>query len=112
VGQQGPAGPAGADGADGASWIPVEVSSNINITTGNRYFVDTSAARTLTLPATPALNDEIQVLDASGTASTYNITVDRNANKINGGTGNLIIDMNGAWVTLLYTGSTYGWKVA
>jgi len=112
VGQQGPAGPAGADGQDGASWVPVEVSSNINITTGNRYFVDTSTARTLTLPATPALNDEIQILDASGTASTYNITVDRNANKINGGTGNLIIDMNGAWVTLLYTGSTYGWKVA
>jgi hypothetical protein len=112
VGQQGPAGPAGADGQDGASWVPVEVSSNINITTGNRYFVNTSAARTLTLPASPALNDEIQILDASGTASTYNITVDRNANKINGGTGNFIIDMNGAWVTLLYTGSTYGWKVA
>jgi len=112
VGQQGPAGPAGADGQDGASWVPVEVSSNINITNGNRYFVNTSAARTLTLPASPVLNDEIQILDASGTASTYNITVDRNANKINGGTGNLIIDMNGAWVTLLYTGATYGWKVA
>jgi len=118
VGPAGPAGPAGAngtngaDGADGVSWIPVEVSSNITLAKDNRYFVNTSAARTLTLPASPALNDEIQILDASGTASTYNITVDRNSNKINGGTGNFIIDMNGAWVTLLYTGSTYGWKVA
>lgn len=118
VGPAGPAGPAGAagangaDGADGQSWTPVQVSSNITLAKDNRYFVDTSAARTLTLPASPALNDEIQILDASGTAATYNITVDRNANKINGGTGNLIIDMNGAWVTLLYTGSTYGWKVA
>jgi len=117
VGQQGPAGPAGpagadgADGADGMSWTPVEVSSNITLAKDNRYFVNTSAARTLTLPATPALNDEIQILDASGTASTYNITVDRNANKINGGTVNLIIDTNGAWITLLYTGATYGWKV-
>lgn len=107
-----PKGADGADGADGMSWTPVEVSSNITLAKDNRYFVNTSAARTLTLPATPALNDEIQILDASGTASTYNITVNRNANKINGGTGNLIIDMNGAWVTLLYTGSTYGWKVA
>jgi len=93
------------------SWTPVEVSSNITLAKDNRYFVNTSAARTLTLPATPALNDEIQILDASGTASTYNITVDRNANKINGGTVNLIIDTSGAWVTLLYTGATYGWKV-
>jgi hypothetical protein len=118
TGQQGPAGPAGANGApgadgeDGSSLTPLEVSSNITMQASCRYFVDTSAARTLTLPATPALNDEIQILDASGTASTYNITVARNANKINGGTGNLIIDMDGAWATLLYTGSTYGWKVA
>jgi hemin uptake protein HemP len=34
-----------------------------------------------------------------------------NANKINGGNNNLIIDTNGGWYTLLYTGSTYGWKV-
>ena len=101
----------GANGADGQSWTPVEVSSNISLAKDNRYFVDTSAARTLTLPASPALNDEIQILDASGTASTYNITVARNGNKINGGTGNLIIDNNGGWYTLLYTGSTYGWKV-
>jgi len=111
-GATGPAGPAGADGADGSSMIPLEVSSNITMQPSYRYFVDTSAARTLTLPATPALNDEIQILDASGTASTYNITVARNGNKINGGTVNLIVDINGAWTTLLYTGATYGWKVA
>jgi len=107
-----PKGADGAPGADGSSLTPLEVSSNITAQASYRYFVDTSAARIITLPATPALNDEIQILDASGTASTYNITIARNANKINGGTGNLIIDMDGAWVTLLYTGSTYGWKVA
>ena len=71
----------------------------------------TSSALTLTLPASPALNDEIQIVDASGNSSTYNITVARNANKINGGLNNLIIDTNGGWYTLLYTGATYGWKV-
>jgi hypothetical protein len=88
------------------------VSSNITAQSGHRYFVDTSASRTLTLPSSPELGDEIQIFDSSGTASTYNITVSRNGNKVNGGTGNLIIDMNGAWITLVYTGSTYGWKVA
>lgn len=111
AGAAGAQGPAGADGADGLSLTPLEVSSNITAQAAYRYFVDTSVARTITLPATPALNDEIQILDASGTASTYNITVDRNGNLINGTAGNLIIDNNGGWYTLLYTGATYGWKV-
>ena len=90
---------------------PLSISANTTLAAKKRYFVTSASALTLTLPASPALNDEIQILDASGNASTYNITVARNGNKINGGTGNLIIDNNGGWYTLLYTGSTYGWKV-
>jgi hypothetical protein len=97
--------------AANTSVAPLSISANTTLVAKKRYFVTSASALTLTLPATPALNDEIQILDASGNASTYNITVARNGNKINGGTGNLIIDMNGAWTTLLYTGSTYGWKV-
>ena len=93
------------------SVAPLSISANTNLVAKKRYFVTSASALTLTLPASPALNDEIQVVDASGNASTYNITVARNGNKINGGTGNLIIDNNGGWYTLLYTGSTYGWKV-
>ena len=90
---------------------PLSISANTTLAAKKRYFVTSASALTLTLPASPALNDEIQVVDASGNASTYNITVARNGNKINGGTGNLIIDNNGGWYTLLYTGATYGWKV-
>ena len=97
--------------AANTSVTPLSISANTNLVTKKRYFVTSASALTLTLPASPALNDEIQVVDASGNASTYNITVARNGNKINGGTGNLIIDNNGGWYTLLYTGSTYGWKV-
>jgi hypothetical protein len=97
--------------AANTSVAPLSISANTTLVAKKRYFVTSASALTLTLPTTPALNDEIQILDASGNASTYNITVARNGNKINGGTGNLIIDMNGAWATLLYTGSTYGWKV-
>lgn len=87
------------------------VSSSITMQANYNYFVDTSAARTLTLPASPALGDEIFVYDASGTAATYNITIERNGNLINGNSGNLVFDINGGSVSLTYTGSTYGWKV-
>jgi len=97
--------------AANTSVAPLSISANTNLLAKQRYFVTSASALTLTLPASPALNDEIQILDASGNASTYNITVARNGNKINGGTGNLIIDNNGGWYTLLYTGATYGWKV-
>lgn len=89
----------------------VQVSSNITLSNNNRYFVDTSSIRTLTLPASPEISDQIQIIDSLGTSSQYNITVARNSKKINGQTNNLIIDTNGGWYTLLYTGSTYGWKV-
>jgi hypothetical protein len=97
--------------AANTSVAPLSISANTTLVAKKRYFVTSASALTLTLPASPALNDEIQIVDASGNASTYNITVARNANKINGGTGNLIIDNNGGWYTLLYTGATYGWKV-
>ncbi len=88
------------------------ISSNTNLAAGLRYYVTSASALTLTLPANPTRNDQIEIFDASGNAATYNITVGRNSNKINGNEGNLIIDTNGAWMTLVYTGSTYGWKAA
>jgi hypothetical protein len=87
------------------------VSSNITLSSFNKYFVDTSAARTLNLPASPSVGDEIYVFDASGTASTYNITIARNGNLINSNAGNLILNINGVAASLVYTGATYGWKV-
>ena len=97
--------------AANTSVAPLSISANTNLLAKKRYFVTSASALTLTLPASPALNDEIQILDASGNASTYNITVARNGRLINGNAGNLIIDMNGAWTVLVYTGVTYGWKV-
>ena len=87
------------------------VSSNITLSSFNKYFVNTSVARTLTLPSSPSLGDEIYVFDASGTAATYNITIARNGNLINANAGNFIINANGASISLFYTGDTYGWKV-
>jgi hypothetical protein len=87
------------------------VSSNITLSSNYKYFVNTAAARTLTLPPSPTVGDEIYVFDASGTAATYNITVARNSNLINGNAGNFLIDLNGGAASFVYTGASYGWKV-
>jgi hypothetical protein len=88
------------------------ISANSNLAAGYRYFVTSASALTLTLPSSPSVNDQIDIFDASGNASTYNITVARNGKLINGNAGNFIIDVNGSWHTLVFTGNTYGWKVA
>ena len=86
------------------------VSSNITMAANYNYFVDTTAARTLTLPASPSLGDTIVIYDASGTAATNNITIARNGNLINGQSTNAIIDVNQSSSIFVYTGATVGWR--
>jgi len=112
VGATGPTGPTGPSGSNGAPAVTnTAISANTTLTAGIRYFVDTSTARTLTLPASPAQGNEIQIIDSSGTAATNKITVNPNSGKINGVATDLIIDVNGAAATLIYTGSSWGWVV-
>ena len=104
----------------GVAWTTVSTipfassstTSNITLVAWNNYFVDTSSARTLTLPASPSLGDEIHIFDATGSAATNNSTVSNNSLKINGSAQTLLIDTAYAAVTLIYTGSTYGWRVS
>ena len=104
-------GPAGTNGTSGI-YPSTSVSSNISLVAYNNYFVDTSAARTLTLSNAPTLGDEIHIFDATGSAGTNNITVASNTTKINGSVQDLTIDVAYAAVVLIYTGSTYGWRVS
>ena len=87
-----------------------EVSSNITLAKNTNYFVNTSAARTLTLPTSPTLGDTIVIYDATGTAATNNITISRNSTNINGVADDAIIDVNQASSIFVYTGATVGWR--
>ena len=84
-------------------------SSNITLVKGNAYIVDTSSARTLTLPASGTLGDEIKIIDGTGQAGTNNITINRNGHKIQGLTDNLVINVNRAAQGLVYYNATQGW---
>ena len=91
--------------------VNLAISANTTLIAGRRYFVDTTAARTLTLPASPTLGQEIVIFDATGTAGTNNITLSRNGNKINGLTEDAIIDVDKSAAVIIYTGSSIGWRL-
>ena len=84
-------------------------SSNVTLVKGNAYIVDTSSARTLTLPGSAVLGDEIKVIDGTGQANTNNITINRNGHKIQGLTDNLVINVNRAAQGLVYYNAAQGW---
>lgn len=108
--------------ASGTTYAPTDLSSVVSTTTSSSissnitlqnnyvYFVDTTAARTLTLPASPSVGNTIVIYDATGTAATNNITISRNGSNINAVADNAIIDVNQASSTFVYTGATVGWR--
>jgi hypothetical protein len=64
---------------------------------------------TITLPASAATGDEITIVDGGNFFASNNLTVNRNSHKINAGTSNLVLNVNGQAVTLLYVNVTVGW---
>jgi hypothetical protein len=79
----------------------------------DRLFINTSGgAVTITLPATPGVGDNVRFMDLAGTFATNNLTVARNGNKIFNQTEDLVVNNADAAFQLIYTGATYGWKLA
>ncbi len=77
---------------------------------GDQLLVDTTQTTiTITLPASPAIGDEVVFIDARGTFASNNLTIERNGQPINSGTSNLALSTNGQAITLVYIDSTRGW---
>jgi len=93
----------------GTDWQSVK-TSNYTAVSGQGVFVNsTSGAKTVTLPASPALGDEVRIIDAYGTAATNNITIARNSKKIMGADSDFIIDINRSAVGLVFVNDSQGW---
>jgi hypothetical protein len=93
------------------NWDTTPKTTGFTAVSGNGYFCDTtSAAFTVTLPATPAAGDIVAIADYNGTAITNNITVGRNSSNINGSAADLTINANYSAVTLVYVDATSGWR--
>jgi hypothetical protein len=71
---------------------------------------DTSGgAFTVTLPASPVAGTQVIVADAANSWGTNNLTVARNGQTIEGAATDLICDITGVSVQLIYSGTT--WQV-
>lgn len=88
------------------------VYKTANYTTQDKEGVlaDTSGGSfTVTLPATPATGAQVVVADAGASWGTNNLTVGRNGSTIGGLAQDLVCDITGVSVQLVYDGTT--WEV-
>jgi len=96
-------------GSGGISWQSVQ-TTGFTAVAGNGYPCNTtSAAFTVTLPASPSAGDTIILLDYAGTFDTNAITLSPNGNKINGSTDNRVLNTEREAVTITYIDATQGW---
>jgi hypothetical protein len=105
---------------DGTNWFELQTQGSDWLTktgtytafAGDKIFVNTSSgAFTITLPASPSAGDEVRFLDLANTFDSNNLTVARNSEKIDGATSDLTVATEDAAFALVYSGSTYGWKL-
>jgi hypothetical protein len=100
----------GATYNSGLNWTSTLVTSALTVSSGTGYFVNTStAAITVTLPASPTFGSIIGIADYSGYASTNNIIINPNGNKLEGVVVNKRLTTDKESVILNYVDSTRGW---
>jgi hypothetical protein len=93
----------------GISWQPVQ-NTNFIAVSGSGYGVNTAIANvTVTLPASPTVGQQIQIVDYARTFSSNNLIIYANGNKIQGNTANVIISTNGQATALVYYDVNQGW---
>jgi hypothetical protein len=85
----------------------VNVTANYTAVNGDRLIANTSGGTfTITLPSTPSTGSSIEIADGADFYSN-NLNVARNGSTIEGLSEDLILDVKGTKVTLIYDGSTW-----
>jgi len=94
------------------NWDTTAKTTGFTAVSGVGYFCNTtSAAFTVTLPATPTAGDVVGICDYANTFATNNLTVGRNSSKIGGIASNATLSTNGVSITFVYVDATQGWIV-
>jgi len=88
----------------------VSKTANYTAASNEGVLADTSGgAFTVTLPATPSAGDQVVIADSGEAFDTNNLTVGRNGETIEGTAEDLVLDIVGVSVQLVYDGTT--WQV-
>lgn len=86
-------------------------TTTANATVNEYILADTSsAAWTLTFPASANAGDKIFVVDLKNTFDTNNLTIARNGLKIENQSTDLVCDLKGFIAMFYYVDATIGWK--
>jgi hypothetical protein len=97
------------DNTGGTDWQAVKTGTYTAVAGEGIFANTTSGAWTLTLPASPAIGDEVSVVDYAGTFDTNNLTIGRNSKNIQGSAADLTVATERAGFTLVFTDGTQGW---
>lgn len=97
--------------SSGAVLATYREASGTTTAEANDRIVCTTGGFTVNLPANPTVNDSIQVIDATGTFGTSSVTIGRNGEKIQNLAEDLELNINNTAITLVYTGTSYGWLI-
>ena len=89
-------------------------SANYTAVNGDQVLVDTSgsgigAPVTINLPASPAIGNEVTIIDSGNNLASNNLTIDRNGSNLLGAASNLTVSTNSVAFTLVYVNATRGW---
>ena len=100
-----------ANNGGSVAWQSVQ-TTGFTAVAGNAYPVNTtSAAITVTLPASPSAGNIVQLTDYAGTWATNNVTVGPNGSSINGAAANYTLNIFRESAAFVYLDATQGWVV-
>ena len=101
-------------------WVPANsiqttwqtITTNYNAVAGDALAVDTTLGTvTITLSATPSVNDSIRIVDYAGTFSLNECVVTSSAHDIHGSSRDYNIVRKGSSLELTFIDATEGWRI-
>jgi hypothetical protein len=94
------------------NWDTTAKTAAFTAVSGNGYFVNTSsAAITVTLPASPSAGDIVAIKDYTGTFQTNNCTIARNSSNIRGAASDFVFEKTNSGGVFIYVDATEGWQI-
>jgi hypothetical protein len=93
-------------------WNNRNASSATGLAVNDRLFADAATTFIATLPASPSIGDECQILDAKGTFGVANyVTLNPGASNLRGGANTFDCNQPNKLYRAIFVDATYGWDI-